>query len=100
MTEEEKQQERVAFVGPKSYYLAFAFLGMHCVMADEGSVYSVIEKLRNDGFTLIFTTEDLLSQSEEGVVVLPGMQVKSKGETIKKEIQRAIGSDISFFLKE
>jgi len=92
--------KKMAFVGPEAYYLSFSFLGADCYCADVSNVSSVIKQLKNEGFSLIFTTEDLLSEGGDGVIVLPGMVKGSRGETIKKEIQRAVGSDISSFLNE
>ncbi len=89
----------IAFVGPKQYHLSFSFLGAHCFSADKSNAPSLITRLKEEGYTIVFTTEDIVSEGGDGVVVLPGMISASRQETIKKEIRRAIGSDISSFLK-
>ncbi len=89
----------IAFVGPKQYYLSFSFLGANCFPSDKHGAPSLITKLKEEGYAIIFTTEDVVSEGGDGVVVLPGMISASRQETIKKEIRRAIGSDISSFLK-
>ncbi len=90
---------RIAFIGPKQYYLSFSFLGAHCFSTEKEDVHSLIKRLKEEGYSIILTTEDVVSEGGEGVVVLPGMTSASCGETVKKEIARAVGSDISSFFK-
>lgn len=92
--------KKIAFIGPEAYHLSFSFLGAVCFSSEKENIFSTIERLKNEGFSLIFTTEDLLSEVQEGVVILPGMIKKSRGSAIKNEVQRAVGSDISSLLKE
>ncbi len=92
--------KKIAFVGPKAYYFSFSFLGASCFSSTKEDIFSTIEHLKKEEFSLIFTTEDLLSEGQDGVVILPGITRKSRGNAIKNEIQRAVGSDISSLIKE
>ncbi len=87
---------KIAFIGPKNYYKMFSFLGFSCFESEnEEETLKKIKELKNKEFDLIFTTEDLISSGDLGVVVLPGIKEGQKKTTLKKQIEKALGGAIS-----
>jgi vacuolar-type H+-ATPase subunit F/Vma7 len=86
---------KIAFIGPKSYYRAFKFLGFNCFESEtEEETKKLIKELKEE-YDLIFTTEDLISSGGLGVVVLPGIKKKSKREGLQKQVERALGDAVN-----
>ncbi len=87
---------KIAFIGPKSYYRAFSSLGFHCFSADdEKEAKELMDRLMNEDFRLIFTTEDLISSGGLGIIVLPGLKKGKKRTTLKEQMERALGGAVS-----
>ncbi len=89
---------KIAFIGLKNYYNAFRLLGFECFESKKGKeTEDLIKKLKQENFDLIFTTEDLISFSELGVVVLPGLKDRDGAEktSIKRQVEKALGGAIS-----
>ncbi len=87
---------KIAFIGPKSYYQSFRLMGCACFEAENGKeAKEIIKKIKEEGLSLIFTTEDILFQGEEGVVSLPGIKKKEGKEALEKQVERALGGAVS-----
>ncbi len=90
---------KIAFIGPKNYYRVFRFLGFSCFESKkEEETKNLIKKLKEDSFDLIFTTEDLISSGDLGVVVLPGikeMSQEGKKSSLKEQVEKALGGAVS-----
>lgn len=93
--DQDSDKKRIAFIGPREYNLSLSFLGIECFgTKDKEELLTLIKKLKEDNFNLIFTTQDLLEDDIPGVVVLPGLVKKIDQNYLKKEITKAIGSEI------
>lgn len=89
---------KIAFIGLKNYFRVFKLLGFECFESkEEKQTLDLIKKLKQEKFDLIFTTEDLISSGELGVVVLPGIRqgTERKITSIKKQVEKALGGAIS-----
>ncbi len=87
---------KIAFIGPKSYFRTMRLIGFDCRKAEnEKEALEIIEKLKNDGYGLIFTTEDLISSGGLGVVVLPGLKKGKERVALKKQVEKALGGAVS-----
>lgn len=101
-------ETKTAVIGDRGSILAFKITGMDVFEAEtEHQLASLIESLAEDGYAIIFITEDLASKSRSitdryedkilpAIIPVPG-RGGSTGEGIKRvheNVERAIGTDI------
>lgn len=87
---------KAAFIAPEAYYESFRIMGFSCYKAkDSEEATKLIKKLKKEGFHLIFTTEDLLSDGGYDAVVLPGIKKRDGKEALTKQIEKALGGSFS-----
>ncbi len=87
---------KVAFVAPTVYCDSFRLLGFACYEANsEEEARKRISSLRDEGFDLIFTTEDLVADAGYEAVVLPGIKRSEGKEILEKQIEKALGGAVS-----
>lgn len=100
---------KIAVIGDRESVKGFACLGLSVFTCEEGQAKSVFEKTVNEGFGIIYITENLAKLlSEEiketdknkspSVVAIPGL-VGNNGigvNSLKAAVEKAVGSDIIF----
>ncbi len=87
---------KAAFIAPKAYCRSFRLLGFHCYEANkEEEAQELIKKLKEEGYVLIMTTEDLVSDAGYQAVVLPGIKKGDGKEALNKQIEKALGGAVS-----
>ncbi|GEM_PF-1396807 len=92
-----KNENKIAFIGPKEYFKAMIFAGFECFYAiDKKESTELIEDLKEKEYAFIFVSQDVAPDDVGlgNVVVLPGIAKKSDSEFLKKEIIKAIGGEI------
>jgi vacuolar-type H+-ATPase subunit F/Vma7 len=92
-----KNNQRMAFIGPKEYVNSMRFIGCQCFSSfNEEESLDLIEKLKQEDYALIFISQDVCPEEIglDRVVVLPGMVKASDPQYLKQEIKKAIGGEI------
>lgn len=101
------RNNKIAVVGDKDLILAFKAIGMEIFSADTAKqAEDVIKKISKD-YAIIFVTEKLAEQMDEFLVkykskaypaIIPIPQSKDGYgfSGIKKDVERAVGTDILF----
>ncbi len=96
------EKQKIAFIGPIEYSNAMRFAGFECFgVSTEDETLDLIEKLDNQGYALIFVSQDIAPTEVniDKVVTLPGVVKKDDPEELKKEIIKAIGGEIDLSVK-
>jgi len=99
---------KVGVLGEKKIVLAFKSLGISVfgIERDE-DFHSAVAEIEGGNYSILFITEDIVNKYKEridqfckeslpAVLIIPGADNQGVGkESLKKTIERALGSDIS-----
>ncbi len=86
---------KAAFIGPKEYSTVFSFLGFYCFPVDRKEDFQkVLDRVEEEGFELIFASQDIVEKETSNIVVLPGIVKKGDENYLKEEIKRAVGTKL------
>ncbi len=89
---------KIAFIGPKEYFMAFSLLGFYCFFVNKKEEFSeILDKVKKEGFDLIFASQDIVEKETSDIVVLPGIVKKSDENYLREEIKRAVGTKLPIF---
>lgn len=90
-----KKNSKIAYIGPKEYSMIFSFLGFYCFSVEKKEEFEdTLKNVKEEGFDLIFASQDIVSKETLDIVVLPGIVKKEDKDYLKEEIKRAIGTKL------
>ncbi len=87
----------IAFIAPIHYVEALRLIGCRCFPAETAEQARELIADMQTEYDAILISEDYGITAAEGVIPVPGLVTQAGSDYLKKQVQRAIGSEISLF---
>ena len=89
----------IAFIAPIHYVESLRLIGFRCFPAETADIAGELIKEIKAEYDAILISEDYGITAADGVIPVPGLVIQAGSDYLKKQVQRAIGSEVSLFDK-